>query len=603
MKKIINILLLALFIGTTACIEDVLDKSPLGIISDDVVWNDPALIDAYLTSTYNRMAILTNEVPNNSYFGGVMWFNINMVTEVSDEVKGNWIENSGYAYKFGLDVNGSISGIAPLLPWWEESYKVIRSLNEFIQRVESAPVDEDYKKERIAEARFLRAYNYFAMVKRYGGIPLITELQHINDSEDILFPKRATEKEIYDYVLSEIDAIANDLPEARTSADYGRPTKYSAIALKSRAALYAGSIAQFGTVQLNGLVGIDGSASTGYYQQAYDAAKVIMESGDYTLYNQYADKTKNFRNLFLDENNSEVIFSRVHDDIDGGKGGQGWGYDFFNCPVPNAWGAGSQMAPYLEMAEAFEYIDGTPGTLDRNAIEQGLWTTEELWKNKDPRFFASIFTHNTSWKGDLLDFHNGLRTPDGDIITSGSYDNVPANGNQTANAGRNWGTGFGVLKYLKESKDNMGERATSDQDWIIFRYGEILLNYAEAAFELGKTGDALDAVNQIRSRAGIKLLGSIDRDKIRHERKVELAFEGHRYWDVRRWRTAVDDLSKNNSGLRFILDYTTGKLKLQVIENIDGTVKSPIFLPKHYYLPITLNRTGQNKNLIENPGY
>jgi hypothetical protein len=113
----------------------------------------------------------------------------------------------------------------------------------------------------------------------------------------------------------------------------------------------------------------------------------------------------------------------------------------------------------------------------------------------------------------------------------------------------------------------------------------------------------LNAVNQIRSRAGIELLGSIDRDKIRHERRVELAFEGHRYWDVRRWRTAVNDLSKNNSGLRFILDYTTGKLKLEVIENIDGTVKPPIFLPKNYYLPITLNRTGKNRNLIENPGY
>jgi hypothetical protein len=129
------------------------------------------------------------------------------------------------------------------------------------------------------------------------------------------------------------------------------------------------------------------------------------------------------------------------------------------------------------------------------------------------------------------------------------------------------------------------------------------LNYAEAANELGKTGDALNAINQVRERGGIALLASVDRDKIRHERKVELAFEGHRYWDVRRWRTAVVDLSKNNSGLRYILDFSTGKLKLKVNENIDGTVAPPTFLPKNYYLPITLSRSAQNSNLVENWGY
>jgi hypothetical protein len=148
-----------------------------------------------------------------------------------------------------------------------------------------------------------------------------------------------------------------------------------------------------------------------------------------------------------------------------------------------------------------------------------------------------------------------------------------------------------------------GDWATSSTNWIVFRYGEVLLNYAEAAFNLGKTGDALDAVNQIRARAGIAPLTALTRDQIRHERKVELAFEGHRYWDVRRWRIAVDVLSKNNSALRYVLDYTTRKFKLMVIDNTDGTVTPPAFYPQNYYLPITLARTANNPNLVENPGY
>ena len=159
------------------------------------------------------------------------------------------------------------------------------------------------------------------------------------------------------------------------------------------------------------------------------------------------------------------------------------------------------------------------------------------------------------------------------------------------------------MKYLDEGNNTLQFPGISSTDYLVFRYGEILLNLAEAAFELGETGEALEAVNDIRKRAGISPLESVDRDKIRHERKVELAFEGHRYWDVRRWRIAVDVLSKPNSGLRYILDYETGKYQLQILDNVDGTGTSPNFYEHNYYFPITLSRTGNNSNLQENPGY
>tara|TARA_R110002050_G_scaffold70899_4_gene152686 strand:+ start:8840 stop:10639 length:1800 start_codon:yes stop_codon:yes gene_type:complete len=598
MKRIFYIMVVVTLL--VSCSEDILDKKPLDLITDADVWQDEVLMDAYLTNAYLKMYILKNETPNTrtpgssstNWFDSEDWNGPFIVNEVSDESKGNWIVGQSRTAKTqGLKIGGGI------LEWWDLAYPVVRILNEFIERAPTSPVGEDFKSKKIAEARFLRAYNYFSMVKRYGGVPLITRVQEISDSEEELYRSRDKEKDIYDFVISEVDDIASDLPE-RNSGEYGRPSKYTAIALKCRAALYAASIAQYGTVQLDGIVGIPSSEASSYYQKAYDSATEIINSGQYSLYNADANKIENFKNVFLVKNNSEVIWAERHDYVQRNKGGNGWIWDFFQCPRPHAWGAGNQNAPYLEMVEEFEYVDGTPGTMDRTAVQTGLWTVSQLWGNRDPRFYATIYTHGTPWKSDTIDWHSRLILPDGSMISSGSYEGVLASGYH--NRG---GTGFGVMKYLEESHDNLGERATSGTDWQLFRYGEVLLNYAEAAFELGKPVDALNAINQIRTRAGIATLASIDREKIRHERKVELAFEGHRYWDVRRWRIATTVLSEVRSGVRYYLDYNTMKIQLIINPNVEDNTAIVPFVQANYYLPITLARTSNNPNLVENPGY
>lgn len=593
MKKIIQLFLISLIV-LTSCQKDVLDKQPLDIITDKAVWSDQILIDAYLTQTYIDCHFMNNEEGVQDWFAqSEYWFGSLYINEVSDECKAQWIFDA-YNFKLGnLRIEGG------LLEWWEPSYAIIRKLNEFIERVPSAPVDDNFKRNRLAEARFLRAFNYFTLVKRYGGVPLITKAQGLDDPKDELVPARNKEQEIYDFIISEMDSIVDDLAVKQDPENIGRPSKYAVLSLKSRVALYAGSIAKYGTVQLNGVVGIDEGQSLSYFQKAYDATDQIIKSNQFSLYNKYPDKIQNFRNLFLDESdNKEAIFVIPHDGNPRESGGHGTTYDYFQAPYPNAWGLGNQDGPYLEMAEEFEHKDGTSGKLDRTQIEQGLWTTDQLWVNKDPRFFASIYTQNTGWKGKPLDFHRGIILPDGTIQTDASYNGLLANGTQRID-----GTGFGVLKYLDESNDLSQFSGTSKTDYIVFRYGETLLNFAETAFELNKPNEALDKINMIRNRAGIAELTSINMNKIRHERKVELAFEGHRYWDVRRWRTAVKDLSINGSGLRFIQDYATGKYKLMIVENIDGTVSPPALYPQNYYLPITIKRTGSNSNLVENPGY
>lgn len=603
MKNFKNIMLVTLSVISLSACDSLLDRAPLDVISDEQVYKDQALADRKLDLAYTKMTVMLNECPKirnakedpTWYTETDNWHGPFIVNELADEAVVHWIkDHSTEAKAVGITNSGGI------LEWWENAYEINRVLNEFLEGMGASSFSAQYKDERIAEARFLRAFNYFFMVKRYGGVPLILNSQKMSDPSSELFAKRNTEKEVYDFILSEMDDIVGKLP-VRAQTELGRPSRGAAMALKARAALYAGSIAKYGTVQLGGLLGIDAALANDYFQKAYDACKQIRDWHEYSLYNADTDKVANFKNIFLKKNNSEVIMMIQHDAVQRTpSGGNGWIWDFFQCPHPHAWGAGNQNAPYLEMAEEFEHIDGTPGTMSKTALETGLWSLEDLWRNKDPRFFASIWTQDTEWQGGKVDFHNGLLLPDGTTKMDGAYNGVAAVGDQTVD--KSFGTGFGVMKYLDESHNNKGERETSSTDYIIFRYGEVLLNFAEAAFELGKTTEALDAVNQIRSRAGIAQLTSITQDRIRHERKIELAFEGHRYWDLRRWRIAEQVIPVNRSGLRFILDYATRKYKLVVLTNYDG-VTAPVFQARNYYFPITARRISNNGNLQENPGY
>lgn len=297
MKKIKSLLFLGLFM-MTSCL-DILDKEPLDIISDNAVWSDPVLIDSYLAECYYQTSVMVNETPGYFTNGGNFWqselgMGMCWINEIADEAKVNWAYNTDAVRTYkagGLTIGGG------LLEWWELPYNTIRALNEFIQRVPGSPVAEELKNERVAEARFLRAYNYFAMVKRYGGVPLITVPQALDESWEELYPSRNSEQEVYDFILAEMDDIINNeyLYETVGDDNLGRPTKYAALALKSRAALYAGSIAQFGKVQMNGLLGIPSSLAEHYYRESYKASKEIGKK--HSLYDVNADKVTNFKNI------------------------------------------------------------------------------------------------------------------------------------------------------------------------------------------------------------------------------------------------------------------------------------------------------------------
>ncbi|MDD4591520.1 MAG: RagB/SusD family nutrient uptake outer membrane protein [Parabacteroides sp.] len=623
--KNIYILIIALITLFLNSCNDVLDQVPSDRYTDALVWNDPYLLDTHLAELYACTPVMIqdaitlmnswNGAPMNRDDNGwtaIMGFSAQMegtvrTLEITDEAKYNF---GGQAHLLSMKENG-IQSNGTELQWWGNAYYTIRLLNNFIDRAGESSISN--VEERIAEARFLRAFNYFAMAKRYGGVPLITKVQSLDDDEDVLYPKRATEKEIFDFILKETDEISEVLPSAN---DAGRANKWAALALRSRAALYAASVAQFGTQQLNGLLGFPAGDDAYYYQICFDASKKIMTEGPFMLYDEDADKIQNFKNIFLKKGNSEAIMVKQHSGKGFNDGGTNrWSWDMVECPRPNVWGVGNYHGPYLDLVEEFEYKDGTPGVIDREYAKNKLWTMEELWGEKDPRFFASIWTNGTSWQGavggvlgeNTIDMHNGIMTAEGTLVDGryDTYNGIPAVGDQLVRfkEGNTPNTGFGVMKYLDPNANNFNWFSESTTDYLIFRYGEILLNFAEAAFELGKPAEALDAINQIRDRAGIARLTSVDREKIRHERKVELAFENHRYWDLRRWRIAVQSLTRTYSGLRYIYDAASGKYRLDFIDNIDGRAKTPTFPEKNYYFPIGQGRIAANPNLVENPGY
>ena len=600
-----------LLLNLSAC-SNYLEKETFDIITPEKVWQEPKLINAVLVNLYDGL-----QLEHFDYWYRDAWRLMNP-TSLSDEAQGSFQKdplfdnaNATYTYEDALFEQK-----------FSDRYKLIRNCNDFIGQVEVATnLSETNKSQLLAEARFLRAMHYFSLVKRYGGIPLIEHSQEYDasDLESLQVP-RNKEVEIYDFIVKECQEAANALPATRDAAEKYRANKYVALALASRAALYAGSIAKYGSVQLDGVVGISSSEANRFFQAAYDASKQIIDSGVYQLYNKSDDKAQNYCDMFLKGNgdNGEYIFQKQYDVA----GGKGHSWDKRNAPYSyrgGGWGCG--MAITLEMVESYEFIDGSDGTLkleNEDGTPIRLSDPYDLFKNKDPRMFASVYVPGSPCQDTKIEWIRGIIAPDGTRYQAtsqpGSGNTAEINGKVYSTTGKDGGadagdaskTGFYQKKFFDETLTDMN-MGKSETPWPVFRLGEMYLNLAEAAIELGKNDEALSAVNKIRERAGIALLQSIDMDKVRHERKVELAFEGHRFWDMKRWRIASLDVEQGGlNGFRGTALYPWYNLSDGKFTFERGT-KPPkqvrIFLEKNYYTKINSDDMNSNPKLVQNPGY
>ena len=592
-----NILLLIVGLTLVVSCEDAFELTPTDIISQNVVFEDEGLVDAFINDMYNRVQFHMTS-------GGT---NINM--GFINSWGGEHRNFAPWQAAFGQVTNTPYDeGGARLLDYWP--YGNIREANVFIDKLtQSTTLNADYVSTRSAEARFLRAWEYFEMVKRFGGVPIVTEALGLDATEDQLFVARNSEKEVYDFISSELDAIANALPDA---ADVGgRATKWAALALKSRAMLYAASVAQHGTEQLGGLLGFPASDANSYYQQSLQASREIIETGPFSLYRKNADKVQNLIDLFLDEGgNPEAIFVEKYSF----EAGKNHAFDVTGTPAGFGFSWNSNYPVYLETMEKFDFIDGESGKMDQSFYEGNTaFDPARFFGERDPRFRAWIFYPETTFKGLPVYFHtNTVYTDPADnqkkttskqsgFIIPGSDGFPGACHPRHAYAGGNNPTGLLRRKHINPTTPD-GQRSSTD--WIIMRLGEVMLNYVEAAFYLGDpNGDMASILNdEIRDRAGMPPIMDITEDKIRQERQVELAFEEHVFWDLRRWRIAVEELdNKARHKTVWTKDYDTGMYSVQMEHGDKGRVR--LHPERNYYYALGLGRIADNPNLIENPGY
>ena len=570
MKKIHFILIAILLSGSWACETDseFLDRKPAESLTTDQAFSDPAQVLSILANLYNRQ-FSVNRLSDWQTFAD---FNEVLVT-ANDNLTDAWHTNSSWPFD-GIVVD---PGPDPdELAWTTWDYAYIREINLFLERIQSATISEDLIAAYSAEARFLRANYYFELAKLYGGVPIILESQTYDFSGDpsYLQVPRSTEAEIYDFIIQEAEALKSLLPVDADSKS--RASAGAALAMKAQAAVFAGSLARYGattpSVSLpSGAIGIPADRANGYYETALAAAQEIISgsAGAYGLYLKIpTNLSENFAALFYDKNaNPEVIYMeeyllkfKTH------------GYTIVNQP---RFGAeeeeGGAINPSLNLVQSFELLDNTFAplpTVDADGNPIYYDNQLDIFANRDARLAGTVILPGSSFKSRPVDIWAGVQLADGEIISGserGQLRDLPGSSTQqqvvgfdgpVAATNQNALAGFYVRKYLDPAPGS-GRRGTqSDVSRIQYRYAEILLIAAEAAFELGDPATAAGYMNQVRERAGFTIpltAADITFDRIVHERRAEFALEGQYFMDLKRFRIAhriFDGVSMTLEGLR-----------------------------------------------------
>ncbi len=589
MKKIFYILLIT--IATLESCEQDLIKEP-SFISETSVFEIEELTEAYLANIYNDMPFMNTSGQSQNGLGTISALGMEYTNFA------NW-QNPNAAVRRTYSQEAGAGG----LTYWP--YASIRDINYLLEGiVNSTSFNQSYIDAKIAEAKFLRAFMYFEMVKRYGGVPLVTKVLAKDTPSEEMYPTRNTEKEIYDFVYNELSDAIILFTDNKTGAG-GRADKYAALALQSRAMLYAASIAKFGQVQLDGVVGIPSGDAQEYYKKSYDASEALMSAG-FSLYNKFSsDKVKNYSELFLDEGNNEIIFAEIYEPVI-----RGHDLDLMGLPqgYDSSWNANFPV--FYDFVEDFEFEDGSPSIPRSELTTANTWDINEFFGKRDPRFRASVFYPESVYRGLPVYFHSKTTYTEGGVVKTSTNSSEIINYQGKLWQGAAFSRNIKSTSLLARKKLDPSTVAPanggreSGQDYFIFRYGEILLNHAEAAFYLSKPDESLIDINLIRERAGMPLRNTATEENIRLERQFELCFEDHRFWDLIRWRTAEAVLNNVRTvGLKFDYNLDTDRYTITLRNASFPEPNVRTFGPERYYLPFSQALISDNVNLVQNPWY
>lgn len=544
-----------IFLGTgmlAACDMGALDTQPLDQPSDQTFFSTEAELVRAVNAAYNKLSPET-------FWGGTLSFSLQGMSD-NGWLRGGWggakAVASG-AHDPQTDIVGSV---------WEEYYEGISRTNNLLENMHRAEgnVSSDLYERIRGEAKFLRAYYYHRLSTIYGDVPLITKVQNLDSTRVGRTPKA----EVVGFILSELEDAAAMLPETYPDEDEGRATRGTALAVKARAALY-----------------------NEQWDVAIDAAQRVMDMGVYSLHPDYGELF-----TYSGQSSDEIILSYRY--LEGTRT-----HMLPQHGLTRMTGGWSVPVPLQPLVDAYYCTDG------KRIDNSPLYDPAHPFENRDPRLDATIVR-----PGARFGNYRFLSHPDSvqtwNYATGEWVENTDVTNPYATFTGYTW------RKYMTE--EDFDQTNESELNWILVRYAEVLLTYAEAKIEAGQIDDSVyEAINQVRARVDMPPVGRSGSEQdlrrlVRHERRVELAMEGQRFFDIKRWEIAEEALSgpvvgRPQEGYRTmgiptfsehgIPNYSAYLDEMRVIEERQ-------FDPSRGYLwPIPQSEMDVNPQLQQNPGY
>lgn len=587
MKKFRNLLyIITAAVALSSC-DGLFRDEPFDKLGEEQIWGDPMLLDEYTARWYRNMDngfyILVSTMIKNLGEEYDPWYGDQLTVGRSD-----WY-NSGYGdlLKGGQAIYNSRGKLM-----WENYYTQIRSINTLMEHEAELPAS--VRERLMGEAHFFRAYYYYKLLMRYGGALIIDHAYNpLQNAEK--FP-RASYEEMVQFITDEAEKAAEILPVDHPSEMTGRATKGAALMLKAKTYFWA-SGAHFQNVDLPYL-GFATDRSLEMLEKAGKEYDRVIALNRYGLIPIGASDregvVKEYRNIFLTKNSRESIWEVQHSD-DGDFTSSGFGHKLDrDAAPPSLTGTNCAYNPTQNHVDEYRMANGKMITDPESGYDP-----QNPYEGRDYRFYANILYDGSQWKGVTLDIHytniDGKNVPGKDL--------TPYDASTTSSNTR---TGYYMAKFLRESQQiDTDETYASSQNCILWRYAELLLDYAEIDFRLGRTGEALQKINEIRRRVHMPELTTITWDDIMNERRVELAMEKTTYWDIIRYGNAEKQLSGRTNplyGCRVVYDADGNKsiITNRVVNGNNNDTR--YFDPRQYFYPIAWDDIRYH-GIPQNPGW
>lgn len=561
-NKILQMVLACTAVFVASSCDGIFRDAPINKVSEKDVWSNAMMLDEYTNAWYRNMNNgFSTYVPSISLVKSASRYYMPWFGDQITVGKSDWF-NAGY----GDLLKGNSQEITSWARYnWNIYMTQVQSINTLLENQAAIPNGQQ-KTRTLAEAHFFRAYYYYIMWRMFGGVMII---DHTFDPLVYAekFP-RASYQQMVDFITSEARQAADVLPTTYDSADKGRITKGAALMLIAKTYLWAAGKPFQNKGADKTYLGFADDRTQDMLSSAKKAYEDIMALGVYKLI-PIASTTQDgirdeYRKIFLTKNSEESILEVQHSD-DGDYANK-FGHTLDRDAVPPSFtGTTAAYTP-------------TQNHVDEYGMRQGyIYDEAHPYEGRDYRFYANIVYDGCTFRGRTMDIHYTDGKAGAELTPYG-----------TSTSAATTRTGYYMGKFVDESQtiDN-NDTYASKQDYIIWRYAEALLDYAEVCYLLGDQSTALEYVNNIRTRVHMPALSSLSWEQLVNERRVEMAFEETTYWDLLRWGVAVERMSGESNPLKAMrVDVNNGKTQYTVSNLNRFPKRVRLFTAKQYYLPI-----------------